>query len=1247
MNHNDRPTYTFNQATSSFWSPTLTTSTTQQENDSKRRRTQQAPSSETSYQIPQTTAQMEGSAFPMWTPRTKNMYTEPRNEDNSHSTDGNSNRNKSTCSSSDNTNGPSSNNVTPPHTATTVPHWQPHQLVRSQSMTGLHSTATATHSPYNDVRQVQSRDQSPMRSMIDLTLDESSSSSPSDIHQQHQHHDPHQPFLSQQHPSQFPISTFRRLQPTTAYSPPVVFNTPYQHGPMTPAFMPHPSSITRPYSTNSLHSTARSPATYRRLEPNIVLQPTVVESLKRDQQQAATALLDKMTSGINDNKVDAKEDDNDDDDDDDVIIDEEMTNRNICLGMLKSDVVTKDPLLLIKDDLFEPVLMQLEGLRQNNYSFIITSKKDPKKFYGWVPFDDTNILGPIAERHLVWWDTVIPRNKANTTRTPLYIILYCRSDAYHILCRYLLHRKADLQDPPFFNPACRYNNPRFSKRNNTPITTNQSSPSRNMAMMEAPNNINADEQTKHRITKLLDSIPSSIMRRRIANTKTSTEDISGEDIDGDSLKQYGLTVDDLHMEGLAITLLPHQVEGIRWMVDREDNEYSSGGILADDMGLGKTIQTIGLVTKTLDRQRKTLIVAPLALIQQWASEFKTKTTMGNINLLVHHGSDRTTDYKDFDHYDVVVTTYQIVASDLATSDSSKKRGRKRHQHQQGQISSTTIKNGSVVTEIMDGDLSGDDDMVVDNDTSAASSRATSPDGHGRQEESNQGRPARKDGPLFQMEWHRIVLDEAQQIKNHMTRSSIACNKLVAKKRWCLTGTPIQNRVEELYSLLRFLRIPSFGDFATFKRAISSPIQLGNVELALERLKTLLAAIMLRRTKQILNTQSTSDHTRPISSSSSSTSSTSTTSGVTTPTEPSPSSTLVLSLPPRQKQDVVLEFTPDERALYDVLNKKSLAAVRKIVQTGKGTRNYMNMLCLVLRLRQACNHPQLVLRSLNNDDDLLALTTENTTVQQQSVKRETTEATMKQALMTHMAADLGWSGVGQVGQSVFDKTASKHFCELCARPVMQLDTEEAGNGNKVPPYCVNCTNQIKRYTTMIATSTSSLSSTKINKMLDILVNTRNKYPDDKTIIFSQFTSMLDLMEQPLHELGFKFCRYDGSMPNNAREKSLQVLKSDPECRVMLISLKCGSLGLNLTAANRVILMDVWWNPAVEDQAIDRVHRIGQKLPVHVTRLLIDRTVEQNIIKIQKHKAMIANGALGDHLTSSSNLTTQELLSFFDL
>lgn len=174
-----------------------------------------------------------------------------------------------------------------------------------------------------------------------------------------------------------------------------------------------------------------------------------------------------------------------------------------------------------------------------------------------------------------------------------------------------------------------------------------------------------------------------------------------------------------------------------------------------------------------------------------------------------------------------------------------------------------------------------------------------------------------------------------------------------------------------------------------------------------------------------------------------------------------------------------------------------------------------------------------------------------------------------------------------------------------------------------------------------------SSQKIDTMLEILLKSReDSRGGDKTIIFSQFTTMLDVMERPLQVNGFKFGRYDGSLSLNERTRVLEQFHNDPTMEVLLVSTKCGSLGLNLTVANRVILMDVWWNPALENQAIDRVHRIGQTKDVEVHRLFINNTVEDRILELQKKKQQIADGALGEGGAEKlGRLDLQDMLYLF--
>jgi len=170
------------------------------------------------------------------------------------------------------------------------------------------------------------------------------------------------------------------------------------------------------------------------------------------------------------------------------------------------------------------------------------------------------------------------------------------------------------------------------------------------------------------------------------------------------------------------------------------------------------------------------------------------------------------------------------------------------------------------------------------------------------------------------------------------------------------------------------------------------------------------------------------------------------------------------------------------------------------------------------------------------------------------------------------------------------------------------------------------------------------STKINALMEEL----NSLPKDdgaKSIVFSQWTSMLDLLETPLRDAGIQFVRLDGSMNHQLRDRSVQRFKEDPNITVFLISMKAGGLGLNLVAASNVYLLDPWWNPATEDQAIDRVHRLGQCRPVHVVRFIIKGTIEERILELQNRKKILAQGALGANGKESRQIRVNELRLLF--
>ncbi|KAG9083196.1 hypothetical protein FRC07_013982, partial [Ceratobasidium sp. 392] len=307
----------------------------------------------------------------------------------------------------------------------------------------------------------------------------------------------------------------------------------------------------------------------------------------------------------------------------------------------------------------------------------------------------------------------------------------------------------------------------------------------------------------------------------------------------------------------GITLMPHQIQGRAWMRDRETGK-KCGGILADDvsrryarldlewhewrtgtyqrlfhqMGLGKTIQTLTRVVegKPTDEDRDagytggTLIVCPVGLIAQWESEIKKMCV--RVKTICHHGASRVKDPKALEKADVVITSYQVVSSEHAA-------------HLGGSASSAAEpKKKTAASKSKKTNLS--DDSESDSDERVGRSLGAKKGG------TKKAKPA----ALFGVKWWRIVLDEAQNIKNRTTKASLACCALKGHNKWCLTGTPIQNSVEELYSLFRFLGVRPLNDWDQFRTTIAQPVKQGRSTRAMKRLHIVLKAVMLRRTKDM-------------------------------------------------------------------------------------------------------------------------------------------------------------------------------------------------------------------------------------------------------------------------------------------------------------------------------------------------------------------------------------------------------------
>jgi SNF2 family DNA or RNA helicase len=146
---------------------------------------------------------------------------------------------------------------------------------------------------------------------------------------------------------------------------------------------------------------------------------------------------------------------------------------------------------------------------------------------------------------------------------------------------------------------------------------------------------------------------------------------------------------------------------------------------------------------------------------------------------------------------------------------------------------------------------------------------------------------------------------------------------------------------------------------------------------------------------------------------------------------------------------------------------------------------------------------------------------------------------------------------------------------------------------------------------------------------------------RALVFSQWTSLLDLAETRLNEKNIRFSRLDGTTRN--RDQVVSAFQKEDGPAVMLLSLKAGGVGITLTAADHIYILDPWWNPAAEDQAADRAHRIGQENPVFIHRLVARDTVEDKILQMQKKKRALSEGVISG-AGGTADLTQEEILQF---
>ncbi|OYW74406.1 MAG: hypothetical protein B7Z37_18075 [Verrucomicrobia bacterium 12-59-8] len=354
----------------------------------------------------------------------------------------------------------------------------------------------------------------------------------------------------------------------------------------------------------------------------------------------------------------------------------------------------------------------------------------------------------------------------------------------------------------------------------------------------------------------------------------------------------------------------------------------------------------------------------------------------------------------------------------------------------------------------------------------------------------------RDADVMQaQEWHIVALDEAQNIKNPKSLAAQTCSGLKAKHRLCLSGTPMENHLGELWSLFNFLMPGLLSDADTFRQHYRNPIERDADTERQQELSKRIQPLLLRRTKDAVAKE----------------------------------------LPPKTEILHSIELGQAQTDLYETIRAAMDKRVREAIEVNGLDRSQIVVLDALLKLRQVCCHPQLL---------------------KQETARDVTDSAKTAFLMDELLPEL---------------------------------IEE---GRRI-------------------------------------------------LIFSQFTEMLALIEGRLKKDGTRYVKLTGSTKD--RETPIQEFQAG-KVPVFLISLKAGGAGINLTTADTVIHYDPWWNPAAEAQASDRAHRIGQKNPVFVHKLICENTIEERIVKMQQKKAALVEGLLAGR-ADKLQLTQSDIQALF--
>jgi len=639
-----------------------------------------------------------------------------------------------------------------------------------------------------------------------------------------------------------------------------------------------------------------------------------------------------------------------------------------------------------------------------------------------------------------------------------------------------------------------------------------------------------------------------------------------------------------------------------------------GGFISEEMGLGKTIEILSLIHlnpagnplelrppysnpasssfsfSSFARSdgrvltKATLIIAPTSLVGQWFSEISSRSHPDHpLKVLCWYGSNRTQNLERIAEYDVVLTSFGVISVELGLN--------KRQAATTGMAYPVPDPSPSSVLE--------------------------------------------------KLEWHRVVIDESHTLKSK-TKQWYHVQSIPSRRRWLLTGTPLVTCIDDIINQFSFFSIPGLSEskllqairWHCFGREPSRGFQASRSHHG-SLLDSIMSSYSPAQSWSLLHTmfrRSIMRHKK---------------------NQHFNGRPNLISLPRKHFETLVVYFTPTERASYDKLWKFARSKFDDFLKAGVAVARTIQVMQLLLPLRQACSAGEV------NMDDVVKQLQQFEEAQKARAEAEKLAAEEKEAEYKQHAA-FNYDSECPICLEVIEDCLMtpcrhafcsdcinkiavgrmEHECPLCRRPFTRKELTAPPPRPPPPPappssaIAAAAASSSSSSSPSVALPSSIFFDSKVQALLRQLRVLRSKDSAAKSLVFSQFTKTIHILKERLQSAGFNPVVIEGSMSMTQRKTALERFINDPDCTVFVMSIRSGAVGLTLTAATHVFLMEPSINPALTQQAINRVHRVGQTRDVFVHHLIVSDSVEQRLLDLTMSKLQTTTEQDGEDDSSAA-------------